>query len=171
MEPKDFAKQIVDFNKNAAKISFETMSAFSGQTAKLTDSVIAIMPNVPAEVKSGTDQLFKEQQKSLNNLQSYVDAQLDVDWTSEDAPAKSVEVLEQFSKKAFAQAEGIKKESKKMADKTTENLPKEALPLVGIWNDAVNNGFSLFQDSLNKSLELSKELLAKEAEKTKTAAK
>ncbi|HMB16908.1 MAG TPA: hypothetical protein VKN62_11400 [Pelovirga sp.] len=171
MDTKDFNKQIVDFNKNAAKIGFETMSAFSSQAAKLTDSLIAIMPNVPTEVKNGTDLLFKDQQKSLNNLQSYVDGQLNVDWTSETAPAKSVEVLEQFSKNVFAQAEVIKKESKKLADKTTEKLPKEALPLVGIWNDAINNGFSLFQDSLNKSLDLSKELLAKEAEKAKTAAK
>lgn len=169
MEPKDFAKQIVDFNKNAAKIGFETISAFSGQAAKLTESLIAIVPNTPAELKKGTDLLFKEQQKSLNNLQSYVDGQLNVDWTSTDAPAKSIEVLEQFSNNAFAQAEVIKKESKKLADKTTEQLPKEALPLVGIWNDAINNGFSLFQDSLNKSLELSKELLAKETEKAKTS--
>jgi len=160
MEPKDFAKQIVDFNKNAAKIGFETISAFSGQAAKLTDSLINIVPNVPSEIKNGSALLFKEQQKTLSNLQGYVEGQLNVDWTSQDAPTKSIEVLEQFSKQAFAQAEGIKKESKQLSDKATEQLPKEAQPLVNIWNDAINNGFSLFQDSLNKSLELSKELLA-----------
>jgi hypothetical protein len=176
METKDYAKQIVDFNKKAAKIGFDVISAFSGQTAKLTDSLIDLVPNVPAEVKKGTDLMFKEQQKSLSNLQSYVERQLDVDWTSQDAPIKSIEALEQFSKQAFAQAEGIKKESKQLADKATEQLPKEAKPLVGIWNDAINNGFALFQDSLSKSFELSKELLAgaadvKGAEKARAAAK
>ena len=171
METKDFAKQIVDFNKNAAKIGFDIISSFSGQTAKLTDSLINLVPNVPAEVKKGADLMFKEQQKSLGNLQSYVEGQLNVDWTSQDAPAKSIEVLEQFSKQAFAQAEGIKKESKQLTDKATEQLPKEAKPLITIWNDAINSGFTLFQDSLNKSFELSKELLAKEAVKAKAATK
>lgn len=161
MEAKEFTKQIVDFNKSAAKISFDTISAFSGQTAKLTNSLIDIVPNVPEEVKKTTDLVFKEQQKALNNLQDYVQGQLDIDWTSEDAPAKSIDVLQKFNTQAFAQAESIKKESKQLTDKATEQLPEEAKPLVGIWNDAINNGFSLFQDSLNKSFELSRELLAK----------
>lgn len=176
MEAQDFTKQIVDFNKNAAKIGFDTISAFSGQAAKLTDSLISIVPNVPEEGKKAATLLFEEQQKSLNNLQGYVEGQLDLDWTSQDTPAKSIEVLEKFSKQAFAQADDIKKESKGLADKATEQLPKEAKPLVEFWNDAINNGFSLFQDSLTKSFELSKELLANESvvksdAKAKTASK
>ena len=163
MEAKEFTKQIVDFNKNAAKISFDTISAFSGQAAKLTNSLIDIVPNVPEEVKKANDMVFKEQQKALNNLEGYVQGQLDIDWTSEDAPLKSIDVLQKFSTQAFAQAENIKKESKQLTDKATEQLPEEAKPLVTIWNDAINSGFSLFQDSLNKSYELSKELLTKEA--------
>jgi hypothetical protein len=167
MEPKEFIKQIVDFNKNAAKIGFEAMNAFSEQNAKLTGSLMGIVPNVPEEVKKGTDLLFKEQKKSLNNLRGYVDSQLNIDWTSPDAPSKSIEVLEQFSKQAFAQAEGIKKESKQLTDKATQQLPKEALPLINVWNDAINSSFSLFQDSINKSFELSKELLVKADAKAK----
>lgn len=168
MEQKDFAKQIVDFNKSAAKIGFDVISTYSDQTAKLTTSLIDIVPNVPSEVKKSTDLMFKEQQKSLSNLQTYVDGQLNVDWTSQDAPAKSIEVLEKYSKQVFAQTEGIKKESKALTEKATEQLPNEAKPLIGIWNDAINNGFTLFQDSLNKSFELSKDLLAKESAKAKT---
>ena len=176
MDAKDFAKQIVGFNKNAAKIGFDTINAFSGQAAKLTDSLIGIVPNVPEEGKKATDLLFREQQKSLNNLQDYVDGQLDMDWTSQDAPAKSIEALEQFSKQAYAQVDDIKKQSNQLAGKATEQLPKEAKPLVDFWTDAINSGFSLFQDSLNKSFELSKELLNKESVvksdgKTKTACK
>jgi hypothetical protein len=163
MEAKEFTKQIVDFNKNAAKISFDTISAFSSQAAKLTNSLIDIVPNVPEEVKKTTDMVFKEQQKALTNLEGYVQGQLDIDWTSDEAPSKSIDVLQKFSSQAFAQAETIKKESKQMADKATEQLPEEAKPLVTIWNDAINNGFSLFQDSLNKSFDLSKELLNKQA--------
>lgn len=162
MESKEFTKQIVDFNKTAAKISFDTISAFSGQAAKLTNSLIDVVPNVPEEVKKTSDLVFKEQQKALNNLQDYVQGQFDIDWTSEEAPSKSIEALQKFSSQAFAQAETIKKESMKLTDKATEQLPEEAKPLVNIWNDAINSGFSLFQDSLNKSFDLSKELLEKE---------
>jgi len=169
MEAKDFAKQIVDFNKSAAKIGFDTISSFSGQAAKLTDSLIDIVPNAPADVKKATALYFAEQNKALNSLQGYVEGQLNIDWTSQDAPAKSIEVLEQFSKQALTQAENIKKESKKLADKTTEQLPKEVKPLVNIWNDAINNSVSLFQDSLSKSFEISKDLLAKNEAATKAA--
>ncbi len=96
MEAQDLAKQIVGFNKNAAKIGFDTIRSFSGQAAKLTDSLIGIVPNVPEEGKKATDLLFLEQQKSLNNLQDYVDGQLDLDWTSQDAPAKSIEALYKY---------------------------------------------------------------------------
>ena len=171
MDAKDFNKQIIDFNKNAAKISFDTISAFSGQAAKLTNSLIDVVPNVPEEVKKTTDMVFKEQQKALDNLQIYVQGQLDIDWTSEDAPAKSMDALQKFSTQAFAQAETIKKSSKQLTDEATKQLPEEAKPLVNIWNDALNSGFTLFQDSLNKSFELSKELLAKEAAKAETKAK
>ena len=126
MEAQDFAKEIVGFNKNAAKIGFDTIRSFSGQAAKLTDSLIGIVPNVPEEGKKATDLLFLEQQKSLNNLQDYVDGQLDLDWTSQDAPAKSIEALEQFSKQVFAQTEEIKKESKDLAGKATEQLPRRS---------------------------------------------
>ncbi len=164
MESKDFAKQIVEFNKSAAKIGFDTINAFSDQAAKLTDSLIGVVPNVPEEGKKAANMLFEVQQRSLNNLQSYVEEQLDLDWTSQDAPAKSIQALENFSKQAFAQAEDIKKESNELAGKATEQLPKEAKPLVDFWNEAINNGFSLFQDSVSKSFEISKQLLTKEEE-------
>ncbi|MBW2450739.1 MAG: hypothetical protein JRE16_02540 [Deltaproteobacteria bacterium] len=163
METKDYSKQIVDFNKNAAKIGFDTIIAFSGQAAKLTESLVNAVPNVPEEVKKSSSMFFKEQEKSLKNMQSYVDGQLSVDWTSQDAPTKSIEVLEQFSKQAFSQANSIKDESKQLTEKATAQMPEEAKPLVNIWNDAINNSLSLFQDSLTKSLELSKELLNKES--------
>lgn len=174
MEAHDFAKQIVDFNKNAAKIGFDTISAFSGQAAKLTDSLIGIVPNVPEEGEKAADLLFKEQQKALTKLQVYFEEQLDVDWTGQDAPAKSIEALEGFCKQVFNQSDVIKNESKTLVDKATEQLPEEAKPLVTLWSDAITNGFSLFQDSISKSLELSKQLLNEtevKAAKTKTSAK
>ncbi len=163
MDQKDFAKQIVEFNKNAAKIGFDTISALSGQAATLTDSLFGIIPNVPAEGKEATSLLFKEQQKALDTLRSYVEGQLNLDWTSQDAPIKSLEALEQFSKQVFAQTEDIKKDSKGLADKATGQLPVEAKPLVDFWNDAISNGFSLFQDSVSKSFDISKQLLDKES--------
>lgn len=176
MVTQDFAKQIIDFNKDAAKIGFHTISTFSGQAALMTDSLIGIIPNFPEEGKKAANQLFKEQQKALNTLRDYVEGQLDLDWTGQDAPVKSIDALEQFCKQVFTQTDDIKKESKELVNKVTDQLPKEAKPLVDLWNDAINSGFTLFQDSLNKSFDLSKQLLAEESvvksdAKTKTTSK
>jgi len=158
MEAQDFAKQMVDFNKNAVKVSFETISAFSGQAAKLADSLFSIAPDAPKEGQKAVDAFFKEHQKGLNSLQKYVESNLDQDWTTVEASTKSLDALEQYSKDAFKQAGDIKKETKGLIEKATEQLPKEAKPLVELWNDAINNGFELFQDNVNKSFELSKKI-------------
>lgn len=176
MVTQDFAKQIVDFNKNAVKVSFDTVNTFSGQAAKLTDSLFGIVPNVPAEGKQAVDNFFKAQQKGINSLESYVNSNLDLDWTTTEASAKSLETLEQFCKDAFTQAGDIKKETKSLIEKATEQLPQEAKPLVELWNDALNNGFDDFQSNVTKSFELSKKILAditveKTASKEKTAKK
>ena len=160
MEAQDFAKQMVDFNKNAVKVSFDTVSAFSGQAAKLADSLYGIVPDAPKEGKKAVDAFFKEHQKGLNSLQKYVESNLDLDWSTVEASTKSLEALEQYSKEAFNQAGDIKKETKSLIEKATEQLPQEAKPLVNLWNDAINNGFELFQDNVNKSFELSKKIFA-----------
>ena len=172
MVTQDFAKQIVDFNKNAVKISFDTVNTFSGQAAKLTDSLFGIVPNVPAEGKKAVDAFFKEQQKGLSSLQKYVESNLDLDWTTAEASTKSLEALEQFCKDAFTPAGDIKKETRGLIEKATEQLPQEAKPLVELWNDAINNGFEDFQNNVTKSFELSKKILADvTVEKTESKAK
>ena len=160
MEAQDFAKQMVDFNKNAVKVSFDTVSAFSGQAAKLADSLYGIAPDAPKDGQKAVDAFFKEHQKGLNSLQKYVESNLDLDWTTVEASTKSLETLEQYSKEAFSQAGDIKKETKSLIEKATEQLPQEAKPLVKLWSDAINNGFELFQENVNKSFELSKKIFA-----------
>ncbi len=175
MQNEKIAQDILDFNKNAVKTSFEALSSFSDQTAKAADQLMGAVPNVPEEGKKAVGTFFKENQKGLTNLQKSVEAGLEIDLTSKDAPVKGIEVMESFYNSAFTQASAIQKDAVELFTKTSEQLPKEVKPVVEFWNQALNSNVQIFQGLVTKNFEFAKKVLADvavEAPKaTKAAAK
>jgi hypothetical protein len=159
METPNFSKEILAFNKSAIKMSFDALSAFSGQAASATDSLLGATPSIPEEGKKAVSIYFKEGQKGLASLKSHVESGLELDWTAKDAPVKNLAVMENFYKDAFSQAVDIKKETKALVEKATKNLPKEAKPIVDFWSESVNNGFEFFQSYVTKNFELARKAL------------
>lgn len=172
MQNQNFAQGIMDFNKSAVKMSCDVLSTFSDQAAKTADQILEMTPNVPEEGKKVVDLFFKENQKGLTTLRKCVETSLDVDWSSQEAPIKGLEAMESFYNSAFSQASAIQKETKELSKKTSEQLPKEAKPMVDCWNEALNSNFQIFQNFVTKNFELSKKVMADVApEAPKTAAK
>lgn len=159
METPNFSKEILAFNKNAIKMSFDALSTFSGQAASATDSLLSATPSVPEEGKKAVSIYFKEGQKSLASLKTHVESGLELDWTAKDAPVKNLAVLEDFYNDAFSQAVEIKKETKALVEKATKNLPKEAKSIVDFWSESANSGFEFFQTYVTKNFELAKKTL------------
>ena len=172
MTNEKITQDILDFNKNAVKMSFDALSSFTEQSAKVAGQLLASVPNVPEEGKKAVSIFFKENQKGLTTLKSSVDAGLAIDWTEQDAPLKSIEAMESFYSSAFSQAGAIQKETKDLFKKSSEQLPKEAKPVVDFWSDALNSNFQNFQNIVTKNFELAKKVLADvAAEAPKSAAK
>jgi hypothetical protein len=159
METPNFSKEILAFNKNAIKMSFDALSAFSGQAAVATDSLLGATPSVPEDGKKAVNSCLKEGQKGLASLKKHVESSLELDWTSKDAPVKNLDAMEAFCKDAFSQAVEIKKETKALVEKASKQLPKEAKSIVDFWNDSFNNGFELFQSYVNKNFELARKAM------------
>lgn len=159
MEAPNFNKETLAFNKNAIKTSFDALSTISGQAAVATDTLLGAIPSVPEEGKKAVSIYFKEGQKGLANLKTHVEKGLELDWTSKNAPLKSLEAIETFYKDAFSQADEIKKESKALIEKTTKQLPKEAKAIIDFWSESVNNGFDFYQSYVNKSFELARKVI------------
>ena len=167
-------QDILDFNKNAVKSSFEALNSFSDQTSKAADQLMGTIPNVPEEGKKAVNSFFKENQKGLTSLKKSVDAGLAIDWTAKDAPAKGIEAMETFYNSAFAQAGEVQEQANSLFKKTTEQLPKEVLPVVEFWNQAFNSNFQTFQGIVTKNFELAKNVLNSDfaaAPKAKAATK
>jgi hypothetical protein len=160
MEIPNFSKESLAFNKSAIKMSFDALSAFTGQAATATDILLGANPLVPEEGKKAVSIFFKEGQKGLDSLKTHVERSLELDWTAKNAPVKNLEVLETFCKDAFNQADEIKKETKPLVEKVIKPLPKEAKTLVDSWNDSVNNSFEFFQGYVNKNFDLAKKVMA-----------
>lgn len=160
MQTTNFAKEILSFNKNVVKISFDALSNISDQAAQMANSCFELAPYLPEDGKKVVGLYVKESQKSLASVHKHVETGLEIDWTTKEAPAKGLETLESFYSNAFAQASDIKKETKGLFDKTVKQLPKESKPLVDFWNVAVNNGFDLFEGCVKKNFELAQEILA-----------
>ncbi len=160
MQNQKITQDILDFNKNAVKMSFEALNSFSDQTAKAADQLMGNIPNVPAEGKKAVDSFFKENQKGLNNLKKSVDAGLAIDWTAKDASAKGIDAMESFYNSAFTQAGEVQEQATALFKKTTEQLPKEVLPVVEFWNQALNSNFQTFQGIVSKNFELAKKVLS-----------
>lgn len=160
MEIPNFNKEILNFNKNAVRLGFDALSAYSGQAAVMADYVLGIAPPVPEEGKKAVGIYFKESQKGLANLKKYVESSLELNWSAKDALEKNLEAMETFCKDTFSQASEIKKEAKVLVEKATKQLPKEAKSIVDFWADSVNGGFEFFQSNVNKNFELAKKVMA-----------
>jgi len=172
MQNQETAQEILDFNKNAVKMSFDALSSFSDQTAKAADQLLGNASNVPKEVKKAVGSFFNENQKGLTSLKDSVEAGLEIDWTTKEAPVKGIETMESFYNSAFSQAIAAQKETKALFNKTSEQLPKEVKPVVEFWNQALNSNFQIFQGLVTKNFELTKKVLADVSdEASKVAAK
>ncbi len=160
MQNQKIAQEILDFNKNAVKMSCDALSSFSDQTAKATDQLLGAVPNVPEEGKKVVDLFFKKNQKGLNTLRKCVETSQDVDWTSQEAPVKGIEAMESFYNSAFSQSSAIQKEANELFKKTSEQLPQEVKPVVEFWNQALNSNFQIFQGFVTKNFEMAKKIMA-----------
>ncbi len=171
MKNQKIAQEILDFNKNAVKMSFDALSSFSDQTAKAADQFLGATPNIPADGKKAFGTFIKENQTAQTNLKNCVEAGLEIDWTTMKAPVKGLEAMESFYNSAFSQAIAIQKETKELLKKTTEQLPKEAKPVVEFWNDAFNSNFQIFQSFVTQNFEVAKKVLANVSAEAPKAAK
>ncbi|MGK2943333.1 MAG: hypothetical protein ACSLFC_01170 [Desulfuromonadales bacterium] len=163
MQNQKITQDILDFNKNAVKMSFDALNSFSDQTAKATDQLMGTIPNVPEEGKKAVSSFFKENQKGLNSLKKSVDAGLAIDWTAKDASVKGIEAMETFYNSAFTQAGEVQEQATALFKKTTEQLPKEVMPVVEFWNQALNSNFQTFQSIVTKNFELAKKVLTNDS--------
>lgn len=159
MESTNLNKQLLAFNKNAIKMSFDALSAFSKQAASATETLLGSNPSVPEEGKKAVSVYLKEGQQGLANLEKLVEGGLELDWSAKDAPVKNLELLENFCKDAFSQAIEIRKETKDLVEKAASQFPKEAKSVVDFWNDSFNNGFEFFRGYVDKNFDLARKVM------------
>jgi hypothetical protein len=159
MSKQNVAQEILDFNKNAVKESFEALSTITNQAAKTANQILEATPNVPEEGKKAVDVFFKENQKGLSNQRKFVENGLEIDWTSPNAPVKGLEAIENLYNSAFTQVGALQKESKELLKKATEQLPKEAKPVVDFWTETLNSNYQTFQNFVTKNFELAKKVI------------
>lgn len=160
MKNQNLAQEILDFNKNTVKLSFEALGTFFDQTAKAANQLLGATPNVPDEGKKAFNLFIKENQKVQANLKSLVETGMEIDWTDQSAPAKGLEAMQSFYTSAFNQSSAIQKETKDLLKKTTDQLPKESKPVVDFWNETLDNNFQIFQSLMDKNFEVAKKVLA-----------
>ena len=159
MEKQNVVQEILDFNKNAVKEGFEALSTISNQAAKTANQILGATPNVPEEGKKVVDLFFKENQKGLSTQRKFVETGLEIDWTSPNAPVKGLEAIESLYNSAFSQVGAMQKETKELLKKATEQLPKEAKPVVDFWNETLNSNYQIFQSLVTKNFELAKKVM------------
>ncbi|MEI6213110.1 MAG: hypothetical protein WCP10_03305 [Desulfuromonadales bacterium] len=171
MPKQNVAQEILDFNKNAVKESFEALSSISTQAAKAANQILGATPNVPEEGKKAVDQFFKENQKGLSSQRKFIESGLEIDWTSPNASVKGLEAIETLYNSAFSQVGALQKETNELLKKATEQLPKEARPVVDFWNGTLNSNYQSFQNLVTSNFALARKVmgdLAAEAPKTET---
>ena len=159
MSKLNVAQEILDFNKNAVKESFEALSTISNQAAKTANQILGATTNVPDEGKRVVDLFFKENQKGLSNQRKFVESGLEIDWTSPNAPVKGLEAIEELYNSAFSQVSALEKETKELLKKATEQFPKEAKPVVDFWNETLNSNYQIFQGFVTKTFELARKVI------------
>ena len=170
MQNEKIIQDIIDFNKNTLKMSFEALGTFYDQTAKAADHLLGATPNVPEEGKKAFNLFIKENQKVQANVKNFVEASIEIDWTAKDAPVKGLEAMENLYNSAFSQSSAIQKETKDLLKKTTEQFPKEAKPVVDFWNEALNSNFQIFQSFMTKNFDFAKKGLKNVAAEAPKAA-
>ena len=73
MEPKQIAKQMIDFNKTAFDNSFEAMAVLQDQTEKMVTSFIEQNALIPEEGKKAVSDWIKSYKKGRNDLKVAAD--------------------------------------------------------------------------------------------------
>jgi len=159
MTKQNVAQEILDFNKNAVKESFEALSTISNQAAKAANQILDATPNVPEEGKKVVDLFFKENQMGLSSQKKFVESGLEIDWTSPNASLKGLEAIESLYNSAFSQVEGLQKETNELLKKATEQLPKEAKPVVDFWNGTLNSNYQNFQNFVTNNFALARKVM------------
>jgi uncharacterized protein YukE len=159
MPKQNVTQEILDFNKNAVKESFEALSTISTQAAKAANQILGATANVPEEAKKAVDLFFKENQKGLSNQRKFVETGLEIDWTSPNASVKGLEAIETLYNSAFSQVGALQKETNELLKKATEQLPKEAKPVVDFWNGTLNSNYQSFQNLVTQNFALARKVM------------
>lgn len=73
MDPKQLAKQMVDFNKTAFDNSFNTMSTIQDQTEKMFTSMMEQMVFFPEEGKKLVNEWIKTYKKGREDFKAAAD--------------------------------------------------------------------------------------------------
>ncbi len=160
MEILNVYAPVLDFYKSAVKNSFDALSTFTDQSEELTGKLLESVPSCPEEGKKFASLYFSESKKGQALLKKLVETNLDIDWMAEEAPQKSLEALEDFSKGAFKEATAIQKEVKPMVDKVTEQLPKEVKELVEFSEEVVNSSSENLQENVIQGIETAKKAVS-----------
>jgi polyhydroxyalkanoate synthesis regulator phasin len=73
MEPKQIAKQVIDFNKTAFDNSFEAMTVLQDQTEKMVNAIIEQNTLIPEEGKKAVADWVKSYKKGRNDMKTAAD--------------------------------------------------------------------------------------------------
>ena len=73
MEPKQIAKQVIDFNKTAFDNSFEAMTVLQDQTEKMVNAIIEQNTLIPEEGKKAVADWVKSYKKGRTDMKSAAD--------------------------------------------------------------------------------------------------
>jgi polyhydroxyalkanoate synthesis regulator phasin len=73
MEPKQIAKQMIDFSKTAFDNSFEAMAALQDQTEKMVNNVIEQNKMLPDDAKKAVADWIKSYKQGRNDLKAVAD--------------------------------------------------------------------------------------------------
>ena len=73
MEPKQIAKQMIDFSKAAFDNSFEAMAIIQDQTEKMVSNMLEQNTMIPAEAKKAVAEWTKSYKKGRDDLKTAAD--------------------------------------------------------------------------------------------------
>lgn len=73
MEPKQIAKQMIDFNKTAFDNSFEAMTVLQDQAEKMVNAIIEQNTMIPAEGKKALADWISSYKKGRKDLKTAAD--------------------------------------------------------------------------------------------------
>ncbi len=160
MQNEKFVQDVLDFNKNAVKMSFDALATYSDQATKVANQLLENAPLVPEEAQKALDSFVKQNQKAQSNLKTCVETGLEIDWTSTEAPQKGLEAVESYYNSACTQVSAIQKETADLLKKSSDKLPKEAQPVVDFWNQAFTSNFEMVQGFVSQNFEFAKKVMA-----------